>query len=225
MKSYSPYSHRDETCFVQGESGMYYPGVRVENVSFPLSISAVQAAVTSCLANSDQPTTVYQSKPKSELLFQWVDEFKLDTSEFISDPKPIYNPLLEKDVNVKVKLIDLTSSAVTIHSGFPVSCLLEVSDGFIPGVNVEVESWSLGLCAERVAIVRALAAGYTEFNSIHIYAPSSDFVSPCGACRQVLAEFLNDKTAELYHGDGTLSKHLISHLLPHGFTSASLKNR
>jgi cytidine deaminase len=223
MKSYSPYSSTEESCYILGESGIYYPGVRVENVSFPLSISAIQAAVCSCLANGDKPDRFIAMKGRFELLEYWIRTFSLvhDDSEPI--PEMIYTPLLSPDTDVTSMLKELVPKAVTIHSKFPVAAMLETKNGYIPGVNVEISAWSLGLCAERVAIARAVASGFTTFKAIHISAPKSEFVSPCGACRQVLTEFMPEAAAELHHGDGTLSKHIISHLLPHGFTSSALK--
>ncbi len=223
MKSYTPYSGRDESCLVQGESGLYYPGVRVENISFPLSISAIQAAVCSCLGNGDQPINVYKFNSESELFDQWVREFEMEiVTEEPQNPN-LFNPVRDSSTDIPAALRELTEKTVTIHSDFPVAALLDVGEGLIEGVNIETNIWSLGLCAERVAIARALAAGFTEFKSIHIYAPKGDFCSPCGACRQVLAEFMPTRTAVLHHGDGTLSKHNISQLLPLGFTSGTLK--
>lgn len=223
MNSYSPYSNTEETCYIEGKSGVLYPGVRIENISFPLSISAIQAAVCSCLGNGDQPVQLFQSEPFSELKNQWVSEFDLQVSEMITEPDNQFSPLLPADTDIPETLKNLSKTSITIHSKFPVSALLETDSGFIPGVNVEVEAWVLGLCAERVALSRAISSGITDFRSIHIYAPKGDFSSPCGACRQVLAEFMPRKVAELHHGDGTLSKHNISQLMPYGFTSGSLK--
>lgn len=223
MNSYTPYTGKDESCLVQGESGLYYPGVRVENISFPLSISAIQSAVCSCLGNGDRPKKVHNLSSKSELFDQWVREFEMEIlTEEPQDPN-LFNPVRNSSMDIPAELRELTKKSVTIHSNFPVAALLDVGEGFIEGVNIETEIWSLGLCAERVAITRALAAGYTEFKSIHIYAPKGEFCSPCGACRQVLAEFMPTQTAVLHHGDGTLSKHNISQLLPFGFTSGTLK--
>lgn len=219
---YTPYSNTDETCYIKGESGMYYPGVRIENISFPLTISAIQAAVCSCLANGDVPEMLYQASAESELKSYWMNEFNLSfSSELPSNPK-IYNPLLPEETDVITMLEDLCSTAVTIHSNFPVTALLKTEAGLVPGVNVEVGAWALGLCAERVAISRALAAGLQEFEAIHIYAPKGQFSSPCGACRQVLAEHMPDKPVELHHDKVTLSKHFTNHLLPYGFITSSL---
>lgn len=222
LKSYSSYSGKQEFCFLEGTSGIIYPGVRIENISFPLTIPAIQAAVCSCLGNSDQPAVLYYQNTLSNNASFWIDEYSLSVKQAIPDSSDMYNPLMMPLQNKISELKELSKKAVVPHSEFPVSALLETQDGVIPGVNIEVSAWNLGLCAERVAIARALAAGYTEFEGIHIYAPNGDFISPCGACRQVMAEWLPDKKIELHHGDGTTSTHYTSHLLPYGFTSKFL---
>jgi len=223
LKSYSPYSGIQESCFVEGKSGLFYPGVRVENISYPLTISSVRAAVCSCLANGDKPAAVYQQDPQSELLDYWLKEFGMEHKNGLPDQPERYNPVVSDIKNIRKKLQDLCSMAVTTHSNFPVSSILEIDGGYVNGVNVEVQSWSLGLCAERVAICRALSHGITKFKSMYIYAPKSEFCSPCGSCRQVLNEFMPDKVLELHHKDQTQSSHFVQHLLPYGIITDELK--
>lgn len=222
LKAYSPYSKQNETCLIEGESGIFYPGVRTENISFPLSISAVQAAICSCLANRDQPIRFYQDKPESELKTFWTDQFNLEISKSLPEDIRLYDPILNNDIHIVDTLEQLCENAVTIHSDFPVAALLETDKGFIPGANIEIGAWSLGLCAERVAISRALSAGFASFLCMHIYAPKGQFSSPCGACRQVLAEHMPGKPVELHHNKISLSRHLTNHLLPYGFITKSL---
>lgn len=221
-RCYSPYSNTQEACYVEGESGMFYEGVRIENISFPLSISAIQAAVTSCLGNADTPVKLYQAVPGSELKEYWLAAFSMDEENNLPDNPPLFNPVLSNEIDIQETLKRLCDKAVTIHSDFPVSTLLEINEGYIPGVNVEVCAWSLGLCAERVALSRAISAGYNNYRKMHIYAPKSLFSSPCGACRQVLAEHMPNKTVELHHKQNNLSKHFTNHLLPYGFITESL---
>lgn len=227
LKSYTPYSGTEETCLVSGKSGVFYPGVRVENISFPLTISAIRAAVCSCLANGDTPAAYYpvKSGPDTGLTNFWVDEFNLHVREELPENIDLFNPLINPEPSPEIAdiLEGLCRQAVTIHSGFPVSALIKTGNGYIWGVNVEVSSWSLGLCAERVAICRALAHGMTDLERVFVYAPKSNFCSPCGSCRQILMEFMPDKTIHLYHRDQGVSRHFIQHLLPNAITSDSLK--
>lgn len=78
------------------------------------------------------------------------------------------------------------------YSNFAVGAALILKDGqIIPGCNVENASYGLSNCAERTAIFSALAQGCrnTDFIALLIYMPGEDLYSPCGACRQVIAEF------------------------------------
>lgn len=76
------------------------------------------------------------------------------------------------------------------YSGLKVGAALLAQDGRVfTGVNVENASYGLTLCAERSAVSAAITAGVTAFDAIAIVADSEDRVPPCGACRQVLAEF------------------------------------
>ncbi|MCX7915818.1 MAG: cytidine deaminase [Verrucomicrobiae bacterium] len=75
------------------------------------------------------------------------------------------------------------------YSEFPVGAALLTSTGqIVTGCNVENASYGLTICAERAALVCAVREGYRKFRAIAIVAPHSK-LTPCGACRQVLAEF------------------------------------
>src|SRR4051812_43565965 len=92
------------------------------------------------------------------------------------------------------KLIEMAWSvrdrAHTPYSGFAVGAVLLGRDGetFV-GCNVENVSFGLTMCAERVAIGSGVSAGVTAFDLLVIVSESNEPVMPCGACRQVLAEF------------------------------------
>ena len=105
------------------------------------------------------------------------------------------------------------------YSQFKVGAALIASDGRIfTGCNVENISFGLTMCAERVAIGRAIAEGAANFIAIAIVADTTLPVSPCGACRQVLAEFNPQLPIHLGTLSGTVETFLLTELLPRAST-------
>lgn len=85
---------------------------------------------------------------------------------------------------------DAREKAYAPYSKFKVGAALLSADGQVfPGCNVENISYGLTTCAERVAIGAAVAGGVAKFDAVAVVADTGVPVSPCGACRQVLAEF------------------------------------
>lgn len=83
--------------------------------------------------------------------------------------------------------------AVADFSGFRVGAALETDTGeIITGCNIENASYGLTMCAERVAIFKALSEGRRSFTRIAVVADTDDPTPPCGACRQIIWEFCGD---------------------------------
>lgn len=83
--------------------------------------------------------------------------------------------------------------AVADFSGFKVGAALETAGGVIvTGCNVENASYGLTICAERVAIFKALSEGHRSFRQIAVVADTGSPTPPCGACRQIIWEFCGD---------------------------------
>jgi cytidine deaminase len=83
--------------------------------------------------------------------------------------------------------------AVATFSGFKVGAAVETADGtIITGCNIENASYGLTICAERVAIFKALSEGHREFVRIAVVADTEAPTPPCGACRQIIWEFCGD---------------------------------
>ena len=104
------------------------------------------------------------------------------------------------------------------YSGFKVgAALLSTAGQQFVGCNVENASYSLTVCAEQVAITSAIAAGQTQFAALAI--ASAGGVTPCGGCRQVLAEFCTDLPIFLVdtNQEDSLVELRLADLLPHRF--------
>lgn len=89
------------------------------------------------------------------------------------------------------------------YSRFRVGAALLLPDGsVVTGVNVENRSFGLTNCAERSAVFAAVSAGHRSFSAIAIATPDASYpVSPCGACRQVLSEFMSPETPVIFGPD------------------------
>ena len=106
-------------------------------------------------------------------------------------------------------------------SKFQVGAALEDSDGKIwTGCNVENASYGLTLCAERVAVFKAISEGVRKFRRIAIAADTQTLTPPCGACRQILWEFLGDAEVILVNLQGKTATYRMRTLLPEPFDAS-----
>ncbi len=103
------------------------------------------------------------------------------------------------------------------YSGYRVGAALVGASGMVySGCNVENASFGLTLCAERAAVVKAVSEGETAFAAIVVV--TDDGATPCGACRQVLAEFNPDMIVYMARPDGRYTRRTVGELLPDSFT-------
>jgi cytidine deaminase len=109
------------------------------------------------------------------------------------------------------------------YSRFKVGAALLTEDGKIyTGCNIENASYSHTICAERVAVFKAVCAGAKSFQAIAIVTELDDPASPCGACRQVLAEFSEDMKIIMANTEGKIIISNIKELLPMAFNKNHL---
>jgi len=109
------------------------------------------------------------------------------------------------------------------YSNFTVgAALLTKEKKIFTGCNVENTAYSSTICAERVCLVKAVSEGYRDFTAIAIYA-DTDFISPCGECRQVLAEF-NGNIKVIIGSPGNYQEKNLNDLLPFSFNFFSGKS-
>ena len=93
-------------------------------------------------------------------------------------------------------------------SHFKVGAALETADGtIVTGCNIENATYGLTVCAERVALWKALSEGHRTFRRIAVVAPPEAPTPPCGACRQLLWEFAGDVEVILANLDGETDRH------------------
>ena len=122
------------------------------------------------------------------------------------------------------ELIDLagktSENAYVPYSHFPIGAVLVTNDGKLyTGVNVENASFGLTNCGERTAIFKAVSEGERSFKELIIYGQTEKPVSPCGACRQVMAEFFEpDLPVTLVAKDKSTVVMTVKELLPYSFT-------
>lgn len=126
--------------------------------------------------------------------------------------------------NIKQAAIDALAHAHAPYSKFKVgAALITVSGKIFTGCNIEVSSYGLTICAERVAIFKAISEGEKDFGSIAIAAETEAFCPPCGACRQVIADFSPKMEIILINKIGEIKTTSIQELLPEAFTDSFLK--
>ena len=116
--------------------------------------------------------------------------------------------------------VEVSKQAYVPYSHFPVSAVLVTKDDQIyTGVNIENASFGLTNCGERTAIFKAVSEGAREFQELIIYGQTEKPISPCGACRQVMAEFFEpDLPVTLVSKDKSTVVMTVKELLPYSFT-------
>ena len=129
----------------------------------------------------------------------------------------------------KQALIDLANTArqhaYAPYSHYPVGSALRTKTGRIyTGVNVENAAYPQTMCAERIAIFKAVSEGEKDFEAITVVTDNGG--SPCGGCRQVMAEFGLDTLVLLADGNGKILKEMtVRELLPDAFTPDRLSTQ
>jgi cytidine deaminase len=132
-----------------------------------------------------------------------------------------------KTDSVRKKLIeaamDARQWAYAPYSNYPVgAALLSTSGRIYDGVNVENAAYPTGICAERVAIFKAVSEGEQEFEAIAVVTANGG--TPCGSCRQVMAEFGLDIEVYIADGEGNIKQETsVRELLPGEFGPEDLR--
>ncbi len=111
------------------------------------------------------------------------------------------------------------------YSKFPVGAALRTEDGRVfTGANIEVASYPEGWCAETTALGHYVMGGGGRITEIAVVAEKMDRITPCGGCRQRLAEFTQaDTLLNLCDQNGIVETVTMGEMLPHGFAGDTLK--
>lgn len=110
-------------------------------------------------------------------------------------------------------------------SHFQVGAALETVTGeIIKGCNIENASYGLTLCAERIAIFKAVSDGQRKFSALAVVVDTDELTPPCGACRQIIWEFCGDIPVTMANLKGRVETMRMSELLPKAFDAGFLTN-
>ncbi len=124
---------------------------------------------------------------------------------------------------LKATALAMREKAYCPYSHFAVGAALECADGTVfTGCNIENAAYSPTLCAERVAVGKAVSAGRRDFVRIAVAGSSTAPCAPCGVCRQVLSEFAPELEVICLGSEGAERTLTLRELLPAGFDSTFL---
>ena len=126
--------------------------------------------------------------------------------------------LTDEETRSLIEMADAARAhAYAPYSNYPVGAALRTKSGrTFTGANIENAAYPTGICAERVAVFKAVSEGEREFEAIAVVTGNGG--SPCGSCRQVLAEFGLDTVVLIADGNGKIVKTMtVRDLLPEAF--------
>ena len=241
-RAYVPYTKRPVAAALLLSDGAWVPGVRVENASYPLLVPAPLAAyyASRCAGRADV-VAVVQTRPLPDDAAWFFSSalgrpFRRAAPDALvadgvalPDPTGPLSPFLDADAPAgDASGVALARSAATRafvpESGFPVGCVVEDAAGrLVPGCNVEHADWTRGLCAERVALVTARSHGVTSIRRLTLSCPQAADATPCGACRQVLAEMAPGVPVVMDRGEAPPEATTPERLLPGAFSGDVLR--
>ena len=130
-----------------------------------------------------------------------------------------FEPLIEAAKQARLQ-------SVAPFSNFLVGAAVRAASGKVyTGCNIESASYGLTVCAERIAIWKALSEGERQFTELAIVADTEALTPPCGTCRQIIWEFARNATIVFANLNGQSDKFRIGDLLPRAFDARFLKKK
>jgi cytidine deaminase len=239
-RSHAPYSGRQEGVVLILDDGTLVAGARVESASFSLVIPAATNAL-STLASSgrDDVTALVASTPftahdHAMLSQTFAGTFRLSGDALMLrrgiSSLPTLTSWLDPTVPRPSSGIDaareIAQRAVVPESDFPVGCIAVTKEGIaVPGVNVEHEDWARVICAERNALGTLITYGLGTAASLYLTCLKDASGTPCGACRQLLAELAPEAEILMDRGNGEPLASSPLDLLPGAFAGSAIPPR
>lgn len=237
-----PYSGAPDAVVLLLADGTWIPGVRVESASFGLTIAAVVNAFSTAVAceRTDvvavavsgavwPETAAYLAEsPAGRFVETTPGLFVHESQPVLAEPGARLDPFLrvprpERPPQGIELARRVAQRAYVPESRFRVGCVFETAEGtLIPGVNVEHRDWARILCAERNALGTAISYGVTALRSLYLSCPTDPAGTPCGACRQLLAEHGRHLTIWMDRGTEAPEMTTPPVLLPASFVGAHL---
>jgi len=240
VRAHVPYSRRPAGAAMRLADGRTVAAPRLENASFPLTIPALAGAWALAGVAGSPPVAVALTRPLEPAERAFLDEVAaadgLGRWRFPApdraqrEPSAPDGPPASFDVAADAApgdgaalAFEASRRAVVPASGFAVGAVVEAADGRrVLGANVEhTADWTRGLCAERVALVAARAAGLGPVRRVYVACAPAPGGTPCGGCRQVLAELAPGAEVVLWTG-ATPEHTSVDTLLPGAFGGESI---
>ena len=244
-RAHVPFSEALTAAVLLLDDGRWTPGVRVESASYSLTIPALLNAYTTAVAAgvADQVAAFVLSRPfhREEALYVeelpqgpyqaaaddawlrggWAGDGALPA---VGDPlSPVLKESIDEAANGIELARDVTRRAYVPASDYPVGAVLECSDGrLVPGVNVEHPDWARTLCAERAALGTVQSYALPAPQHLFLTCKDDPDSTPCGACRQLLAELAPDITLWMDRRRDTTERTTVPALLPGSFQGEAL---
>ena len=240
-RAHAPYSGAPAGAAVLLADGRWTAAPRLENASFPLTVPALQGVLALAALAGARPVALAHTRPLDPadlgaLAQAAGGSWRLDAPDLavldggslpvLGAPAPLTLDLpAPRDVADGVALaLAAAERAVVPSSAFPVGAAVEDDHGrLVVGANVEVEAdWTRGLCAERTALVAARAAGLGPVRRLYVACANAPGGTPCGGCRQVIAELAPDAEVVIWRGADAPETTTPDALLPGAFRGDAL---
>lgn len=244
-RAHTPFSDTPTAAVLLLNDGTWIPGVRVESASYSLTLPALLNAYTTAVAagRARDVRAFVLSRPFRREEAVYVEElphgpFEAQAADVwlrgatgadgtLPTPTEALTPYVDITFNTEEEGVAHTrriaEGAYVPSSNFPVGALLELGDGrLLPGVNVEHPDWARILCAERNALGTAQSYDAGPVRRLFLTCPEDPDGTPCGACRQLLAELAPDADLWMDRHDDAPEHAALSALLPGSFRGRAL---